>query len=88
MSLFKKEKKEMTLQEVEQEFNKAQFELGSLTYLADLKTHELNLYNDQINKVFEKMRKLAHKGNLLRGKIQTEIEETIKAGEKVESPLN
>jgi hypothetical protein len=39
MSLFNKKSKEkdMTLQEVEQEFNKLQFEVGSFTYLINLK---------------------------------------------------
>jgi len=89
MSLFKKEKeKELTLQDVEQQFNQLQFEVGSFNYLIDLKSQEINIYNDEINKRLEKMRKLAHKGNLLRGKIKTEVEETIRKGEKVETSLN
>lgn len=89
MALFKKEKeKEMTLQEVEQQFNQLQFEVGSFNYLIDLKSQEINIYNEEINKRLEKMRKLAHKGNVLRGKIKTEVEETIRKGEKVENTLN
>jgi hypothetical protein len=34
------------------------------------------------------MRELARRGNVLRGKIQNELEETIKKGETVESSLN
>lgn len=90
MALFKKDKKEkeMTLQEVEQNFNQLQFEVGSFNYLIDLKSSEINLYNDEINKRLEKMRKLAQKGNVLRGKIKTELEETIRKGENVETTLN
>lgn len=90
MSLFKKDKKEkeMTLQEVEQAFNQLQFEVGSFSYMVDLKSQELNYYNDEINVRLEKMRKLAQKGNVLRGKIKTEVEETIAKGEKIESSLN
>lgn len=88
MSLFKNKKKPMTLQEVEQEFNKLQFEVGSFNYLIDLKTSEINLYSDEITGRLEKMRDLARHGNVLRGKIQAEMEETIKKGEKVESSLN
>ena len=87
MSLFKKEK-DMTLQDVEQEFNKLQFEVGSFNYLIDLKSQEINIYNDEINRRLEKMRKLAQKGNVLRGKIKTELEETIRKGENVETSLN
>lgn len=90
MSIFKKDKKEkeMTLQEVEQKFNQLQFEVGSFSYMVDLKSQEINLYNDEINDRLEKMRDLARKGNILRGKIKTEVEETIKKGEKIESSLN
>lgn len=90
MKLFEKKnkEKEMTLQEVEQEFNKLQFEVGSFNYLIDLKSQEINIYNDEINKRIEKMRKLAQKGSLLRGKIKTELETTIEKGKEVESSLN
>jgi tricorn protease-like protein len=90
MSLFKKEKekKEMTLQDVEVEFNKLQFEVGSFNYLIDLKSQEINIYNDEINKRLEAMRKLAQKGNLLRGKIENELKSTIKQGSKGESSFN
>jgi hypothetical protein len=90
MSLFKSKKKEkdMTLQEVEQAFNQLQFEVGSFNYLLDLKTQEINIYSDEISMRLEKMRELARRGNVLRGKIQNELEETIKKGETVESSLN
>jgi len=89
MALFnKKKEKDMTLQEVEQEFNTLQFEVGSLNYLIDLKTQEINAYSDEISKRLEKMRKLAHKGNLLRGKIKTELDRTIEKGKEVENSLN
>lgn len=90
MDLFKKKgkEKEMTLQEVEQQFNQLQFEVGSFNYLIDLKSQEINIYNDEINKRLEKMRKLAQKGSLLRGKIKTELDKTIEKGKEVESPLN
>jgi|LakMenE01Jun11ns_1017448.scaffolds.fasta_scaffold9372658_2 hypothetical protein len=90
MSLFKSKKKEkdMTLQEVEQAFNQLQFEVGSFNYLIDLKTQEINIYSDEISMRLEKMRELARRGNVLRGKIQNELEETIKKGETVESSLN
>ena len=90
MDLFKKKKKEkeMTLQEVEQQFNQLQFEIGSFNYLIDLKSQEINIYNDEINKRLEKMRKLAQKGSLLRGKIKTELDKTIEKGKEVESSLN
>lgn len=90
MSLFKSKKKEkdMTLQEVEQAFNQLQFEVGSFNYLIDLKTQEINIYSDEISVRLEKMRELARRGNVLRGKIQNELEETIKKGETVESSLN
>lgn len=89
MSLFKKEKvKDMTLQECEAEFSKLQFEIGSFNYLIDLKSQEINIYNDEINKRLEKMRKLAQKGNLLKGKIKNEIEQTIEKGKASESSFN
>lgn len=90
MDLFKKKgkEKEMTLQEVEQQFNQLQFEVGSFNYLIDLKSQEINIYNDEINKRLEKMRKLAQKGSLLRGKIKTELDKTIEKGKEVESSLN
>lgn len=88
MSLFKNKKKHMTLQEVEQEFNKLQFEVGSFNYLIDLKSQEINIYSDEISKRLDEMRELARKGSILRGKIEAEMEETIKKGEKVESSLN
>lgn len=89
MALFKKEKeKDLTLQEVEQQFNQLQFEVGSFNYLIDLKSQEINIYNEEINKRLEKMKKLAQKGNVLRGKIKTELEDTIRKGEKIESTLN
>lgn len=91
MSLFKKDKqkeKEMTLQDVEAEFNKLQFEVGSFNYLIDLKSQEINIYNDEINKRLESMRKLAHKGTLMRGKIKNELNDAIKKGEKGESSFN
>lgn len=90
MSLFKNKKKEkdMTLQEVEQAFNQLQFEVGSFNYLIDLKSQEINIYSDEISMRLEKMRELARRGNVLRGKIQSELDETIKKGEKVESSLN
>jgi hypothetical protein len=78
----------MTLQEVEQAFNQLQFEVGSFNYLIDLKTQEINIYSDEISMRLEKMRELARRGNVLRGKIQNELEETIKKGETVESSLN
>jgi hypothetical protein len=84
----KKKEKDMTLQEVEQAFNQLQFEVGSFNYLIDLKTHEINLYSDEISLRLEKMRDLARRGNVLRGKIQSELDETIKKGEKIESSLN
>jgi hypothetical protein len=34
------------------------------------------------------MKKLAHKGMLLRGKIETDLEQTIEKGKQIESPLN
>jgi hypothetical protein len=90
MALFngKKKEKDMTLQEVEQVFNQLQFEVGSFNYLIDLKTQEINLYSDEISMRLEKMRELARRGNVLRGKIQSELDETIKKGEKIESSLN
>jgi hypothetical protein len=89
MALFnKKKEKDMTLQEVEQEFNTLQFEVGSLNYLIDLKTQEINAYSDEISQRLEKMRKLAHKGNLLRGKIKTELDRTIEKGKEIENSLN
>lgn len=90
MKLFdkKNKEKEMTLQEVEQQFNQLQFEVGSFNYLIDLKSQEINVYNDEINKRLEKMRRLAQKGSLLRGKIKTEMDKTIEKGKEVESPLN
>ena len=90
MALFngKKKEKDMTLQEVEQVFNQLQFEVGSFNYLIDLKTQEINLYSDEISMRLEKMRELARRGNVLRGKIQNELDETIKKGEKIESSLN
>lgn len=91
MSLFKsksKKEKEPTLQEVEQDFNTLQFEVGSFNYLIDIKTQEINVYSDEITNRLEKMRLLARKGNILRGKIKTEMDETIKKGKEIESPLN
>lgn len=89
MDLFKKKKdREPTLQEVEQQFNQLQFEVGSFSYLIDIKTQEINIYNDELNRRLEKMKKLAQKGNILRGKIKTEVEETIRKGEKVDTTLN
>jgi len=84
----KKKEKDMTLQEVEQAFNQLQFEVGSFNYLIDLKTQEINIYSDEISIRLEKMRELAKRGNILRGKIKTELDETIKKGEEIESSLN
>lgn len=90
MTLFKKKEKEKdtTIQECEQNFSKLQFEAGAVTYLIDLKTHELNKLNDQLNELLEDMKKWAHRGVLLKGKAKNELEQTIKRGEKNESSLN
>lgn len=90
MAMFnkKQKEKEMTLQECEQEFSKLQFEIGSYTYLIDLKSQEINKLNDVLNEKLEDMKKLAHKGVLLKNKVQGELEEAIKRGEKIESSLN
>lgn len=88
MSLFKKKDKDMTIQDCEQEFNRLQFKIGQTTYLIDLKTQELNMLNDDLNKDLQTMQKLAHRGSLLTKKAKNELDETIKKGEKSESPLN
>jgi hypothetical protein len=88
VSLFKKEKKEETLQEVEQAFSELQFALGQYYYLAHIKSEEANQYQDKANEAATQMQQLAQKGLALRKRIETEVKETIEKGQKVESPLN
>lgn len=89
MALFgKKEKKEMNLQEVEQDFTEKQFFLGQLVYLAHIKNEEANGYQDKANNLLVEMVRLANVGHNLRSKIKNEIKETIEKGEKIDSSLN
>lgn len=89
MALFgKKEKKDVTLQEVEQDFTEKQFFLGQLVYLAHIKMEEANGYQDKANNLLVEMVKIARLGANLRSKIQEELKETIEKGEKIDSPLN
>jgi uncharacterized coiled-coil protein SlyX len=89
MTLFKKEKKkQLTIQEHETEFNKAQWLLGSLTYLIEDHTKELNKLNDQLNETIQVMDHHRHWARLLVAKAKKEVNDTIKEGEKNESPLN
>lgn len=88
MSIFKKEKKEETLQEVEQAFSELQFAVGQYYYLAHIKSEEANQYQDKANEATIQMQRLAKKGLALRKRIESEVKETIEKGQKVESPLN
>lgn len=88
MSIFKKEKKEETLQEVEQAFSELQFAVGQYYYLAHIKSEEANQYQDKANEAAVQMQRLAQKGLALRKRIESEVKETIEKGQKVESPLN
>lgn len=88
MSIFKKEKKEETLQEVEQAFSELQFAVGQYYYLAHIKSEEANQYQDKANEATVQMQRLAQKGLALRKRIESEVKETIEKGQKVESPLN
>lgn len=88
MSIFKKEKKEETLQEVEQAFSELQFAVGQYYYLAHIKSEEANQYQDKANEATIQMQRLAQRGLALRKRIESEVKETIEKGQKVESPLN
>ena len=88
MSIFKKEKKEETLQEVEQAFSELQFAVGQYYYLAHIKSEEANQYQDKANEATVQMQRLAQKGLALRKRIESEVKETIEKGQKIESPLN
>jgi len=88
VSIFKKEKKEETLQEVEQAFSELQFAVGQYYYLAHIKSEEANQYQDKANEATIQMQRLAKKGLALRKRIESEVKETIEKGQKVESPLN
>jgi hypothetical protein len=88
VSIFKKEKKEETLQEVEQAFSELQFAVGQYYYLAHIKSEEANQYQDKANEATVQMQRLAQKGLALRKRIESEVKETIEKGQKVESPLN
>ena len=61
MSIFKKEKKEETLQEVEQAFSELQFAVGQYYYLAHIKSEEANQYQDKANEATVQMQRLAQK---------------------------
>jgi hypothetical protein len=88
VSIFKKEKKEETLQEVEQAFSELQFAVGQYYYLAHIKSEEANQYQDKANEATIQMQRLAQRGLALRKRIESEVKETIEKGQKVESPLN
>jgi hypothetical protein len=88
VSLFKKEKKEETLQEVEQAICELQFALGQYYYLSYIKSEEANQYQDKANEAATQMQQLAQKRLTLRKKIEDEVKETIEKGQKIESPLN
>lgn len=80
MSLFKKEKKQMTVQEMHQELSNLQFQLGRHTLELDALNNQVQLTHEQISEKINQMNKLAAQLQRTKEKVKDEINETIKKG--------
>jgi len=87
MSLFKKDKKPITIQELHQELSNLQFQLGRHTLELDALNKQVDLTHEAINQKIAAMNRLAQQLEKTKEKVKEEINETITNGSKPDSAL-
>lgn len=87
MSLFKKEKKQLSIQDMHQELSNLQFQLGRHTLELDALNKQIDLTHEMINEKIAQMNKLAAQLQKTKEQVKDEITDTIQKGQQTNETL-